>query len=402
MVLGDGVATPSRTVAGATVPVAVAFYLTMIGTTLPTPLYPLYEQRYGFGGLTVTVVYATYAVGVVAALLVAGRLSDDVGRRPVLLIGLACAAVSSVVFVLGGLFEAEPALFVGRLVSGLSAGIYTGGATTTLVEIAPPEGRARAGLLAAVVNIGGLGTGPVLAGALARFAPVPLVAPYLVHVVLILAAAVGLRRAADPVERRPGPVRLHVQRLAVPAEVRGTFVRAATAGFAGFAVLGLFAAVSPEFVGQILHIVDHLVVGLVVSTLLVGSLVGQVITARVSERRSLLGGCLALVVGVVLVGVGVAAASLLALLAGAVIAGVGQGASFRAGLTAVTSEAPAELRSEVSSSFFLVLYVAISLPVIGVGAAAGAFGLVPAAVTFIGVVAFMGVAAFVSLARRPS
>lgn len=392
--------TPSRTAVGPTARVALAFFLTMIGTTVPTPLYPLYEQRFGFGGLTVTVVFATYAVGVVAALLVAGRLSDDIGRRPVLLVGVACAAASSVVFLLAGLFDAEPALFVGRLLSGLSAGSFTGVATATIVELAPPPARVRAGLLAAAVNIGGLGTGPVLAGALARFAPAPLVLPYATHLVLALVAAAGLWGMADPVERRPGPVRLHVQRLAVPADVRGTFVRAATAGFAGFAVLGLFTAVSPLFVGQVLHISDHLVVGLVASTLLGGSLVGQLLTAGVPERLSLLGGCLALVVGVVLIGVGVAAASLWVLLVGAVIGGVGQGASFRAGLTAVTSQAPAARRSEVSSTFFLVLYIAISLPVIGVGAAASVFGLVPAAVTFIGAVAVLGLAAFVSLARQ--
>lgn len=393
---------PASTVVGPTARVAVAFFLTMLATTMPTPLYPLYEQRFGFAGLTVTIVFATYAVGVMAALLVAGRLSDDIGRRPVLLIGVACAAASSVVFLLAGLFDAEPALFVGRLLSGLSAGSFTGVATTTIVELAPPPSRARAGLLAAVVNIGGLGTGPVLAGALARFAPAPLLLPYGTHLVLVLAAAVGLRGMADPVRRQPGPVRLHAQRLAVPGEVRGTFASAATAGFAGFAVLGLFTSVSPLFVGQVLHITDHLVVGLVASSLLGGSLVGQLLTARVSERLSLLGGCATLVVGVVLIGLGVAGASLSVLLVGSVIAGVGQGASFRAGLTAVTSQVPAQRRSGVSSSFFLVLYVAISLPVIGVGAAAAVFGLVPTAVTFIGAVAALGVAAFVSLAVRRS
>ena len=88
------------------------------------------------------------------------------------------------------------------------------------------------------------------------------------------------------------------------------------------------------------------------------------------------------------------------LVAGAVVAGLGQGASFRAGLQAVTGAAPADRRSEVSSSYFLVLYVAISIPVIGVGAGAQVFGLVPTAVVFAGIVALLAVGAFVSLLRR--
>ena len=377
--------------------VAAAFLVTMVGTTVPTPLYLLYQQELGFGGLMVTVVFATYAVGVLVALLLVGRLSDQVGRKAVLLPGLGFAVASSLVFLVP---HSLVALFVGRLLSGLSAGIFTGTATAMLVDLAPPEGRARAGLLAAVVNVLGLGLGPVVAGALADHAPHPLVLPYLLHVALVVLAAVGLLLAPEPVERPPGRVRLEVQRLGVPDEVRPTFVRAAVAGFAGFAVLGFFTAVSPLFLGQVLHETSHLLTGLTVFTLLGSATLGQVLSSRLGERTSLLGGCLALAAGTVIVAAGLATASLPVVLAGAVVAGLGQGASFRAGLQAVTGGAPADRRSEVSSSFFLVLYVAISIPVVGVGAGAQVFGLVPTAVVFAGLVALLAVGAFVSLLRR--
>lgn len=377
--------------------VAAAFLVTMVGTTVPTPLYPLYQQELGFGGLMVTVVFATYAVGVLVALLLVGRLSDQVGRKAVLLPGLGFAVVSSLVFLVP---HSLVALFVGRLLSGLSAGIFTGTATATLVDLAPPDGRARAGLLAAVVNVLGLGLGPVVAGALADHAPHPLVLPYLLHVALVVLAAVGLLLVPEPVERPAGRVRLQVQRLGVPDEVRPTFVRAAVAGFAGFAVLGFFTAVSPLFLGQVLHETSHLLTGLTVFALLGSATLGQVLSSRLGERTSLLGGCLALAAGTVIVAAGLAMASLPVVLAGAVVAGLGQGASFRAGLQAVTGGAPADRRSEVSSSFFLVLYVAISIPVVGVGAGAQVFGLVPTAVVFAGLVALLAVGAFVSLLRR--
>ena len=379
--------------------VAAAFLVTMLGATLPTPLYPIYEQELGFGGLMVTVVFATYAVGVLAALLVVGRLSDQLGRKAVLFPGLAVAAASSLVFLIP---HSLTALFAGRLLSGVSAGVFTGVATAAIIDLAPATGRARAGLLAASVNVLGLGLGPVVAGVLADHAPHPLVLPYLLHVALVAVAAVGLAAVPEPVERRPGRVRLQIQRVGVPDDVRPTFVRAAVSGFAGFAVLGFFTAVSPLFLGQVLHETRHLLTGLTVFALLGSATVGQVVSARLPERTSLLGGCLALAAGTVVVAVGLMTALLPVVLIGAVVAGLGQGASFRAGLQAVTGTAPADKRSEVSSTFFLVLYVAISIPVIGVGAGAGLFGLVPTAVAFAGIVALLAVGAFVSLLRRPA
>jgi MFS family permease len=381
--------------------VASAFLITMVGTTMPTPLYPLYEREFGFGGLVVTIIFATYAVGVLAALLLFGRLSDQVGRRAVLLGGLASAALSAAAFLVP---HSITALFVGRLLSGLSAGVFTGTATATIVELAPEGGQPRYSLLAAAVNMLGLGLGPILAGALAQYAPAPLRLTFLVHLALVLVIGLALLFVAESAPGSDGPVRWRIQRLTVPAPVRGAFVRAATAGFAGFAVLGLFTAVAPSFLGQVLGVTDHLVTGLVVFALLGGSTVGQLSTAALGERPSLLAGCAALSVGVAGVGVAIAVRSLPILVIGAVAAGVGQGMSFRAGLGTVTAGSPAERRAEVSSSFFLVLYVAISLPVIGVGAAAQVFGLVPAGLVFAGFVALLAAVAFVRLlrAREPA
>ena len=387
--------TGARTATGRAA-VAVAFFVTMLGATLPTPLYPIYQQELGFGGLMVTVVFAMYAVGVLVALLFVGRLSDQVGRRPVLIPGLLLAAASSLVFLVP---DSLAALFLGRVLSGLSAGIFTGVATAAIVDLTPPADRPRAGLIAAAVNMLGLGTGPLVAGALAEFAPWPLVLPYLVHLGLLVVVAVGLLRMPEPVERQPGPVRFTVQRFAVPDGVRATFVRAAVAGFAGFAVLGFFMATSPLFVGQVLHETDHLLVGIVASALLYAATLGQLLTVRLLERIALPGGCAVLAVGIAVVAAGVLAASLPVVLAGAIVAGLGLGAAFRAGLQAVSVRSPENRRSEVSSAYFLVTYTAISIPVIGVGAGAQLLGLVPTIVVFAALVAVLALGAGVSLLR---
>src|SRR6202050_3200287 len=116
---------------------AFALAVAMLGTTLPTPLYALYRQQFGFSELMITVIFATYAAGVIASLLLFGRLSDQIGRRWLLLPGLVLSALSAVCFLTA---TGLPLLLVGRVLSGLSAGIFTGTATATLVDLAP-EGR---------------------------------------------------------------------------------------------------------------------------------------------------------------------------------------------------------------------------------------------------------------------
>ena len=150
---------------------AAAFSVATLGTTLPTPLYVIYQEKLRFSTLMITVIFAVYATGVLAALLLFGRASDALGRRRMLLPGLACSALSAAAFLLA---QDLPLLFVGRVLSGLSAGIFTGTATATLVEW-PARGQApRATLVATAFNMGGLGLGPLIAGLLAQFAPLPL------------------------------------------------------------------------------------------------------------------------------------------------------------------------------------------------------------------------------------
>src|SRR3954465_6891898 len=121
--------------------VAYAFAVTMLGTTLPTPLYAIYQQEFGFSELMITVIFATYATGVIAALLLFGRLSDQIGRRRVLLPGVLLSALSAIVFLLA---QGVGALFAGRVLSGLAAGLFTGTATATLLDLAPPGRRGQA------------------------------------------------------------------------------------------------------------------------------------------------------------------------------------------------------------------------------------------------------------------
>ena len=355
---------------------AYAFAVIMVGTTLPTPMYALYAERMHFAVFTTTVIFATYAVGVLTALLVFGRWSDAIGRRPVLLGGALFALASAVIFLVA---DDVPLLFVGRLLSGLSAGIFTGTATAAVVEAAPPAQRDRAAVVATIANIGGLGAGPLLAGILVQYAPHPLQLSFVVHIVLVV-LAIGAVLLAPETSGRTG--RIGFQRLSIPAEVRQVFLTGATAAFAGFAVTGLFTAVTPSFVAGVIGNPNHAVAGAVAGSIFGASAVAQLAARRMEPQRAVAIGCAILVLGMVILAVALALSSLVTLLVGAAVAGVGQGMSFGRGLAAITEAAPADRRAEVSSTYFVVAYVAISLPVVGEGLAAQHLGLRTAGVGF--------------------
>ena len=374
--------------------VAYAFLVTMIGTTLPTPLYPLFEARYSFGELMVTVIFAVYAFGVIAGLLVFGNVSDESGRKPVLLAGLAFSALSAFLFVFAG--SLAP-IFAGRVASGISAGIFTGTATAMLVDLAPGGRRRLASFVAVIVNLGGLGLGTLLSGLLADYCTSPLRLPFIVHLGLLVPAVVGLLASPETVQRRE--FRFRFQRLSVPSEVRGVFVRGATAGFGSFAVAGVFSSVAPVFLGQILGRTSHALAGAIVFILFSASIFGQLAVSRLSDRRALVMGCGLLAGGVGLLALALGIESLAALILSASVVGLGQGLVIGAGLAAINQRAPVERRGETASSFFVVMYVGLSVPVIGVGVAAHAWSLRGAGIAFSAAVAALVLVVLASLAR---
>lgn len=363
------------------------------------PLYGLYQEKFGFSELMVTVVYAVYAFGVISVLLLAGNASDTVGRRPVLMAGLAFSAASAVCFLCA---TGMGWLYAGRLLSGLSAGLFTGAATAYVMELAPKGGASRATFVATAANMGGLGCGPLLAGVLAQYAAWPLYLPFVVHLALVAVSAVVLARLPETVRDRQPLSTVRPQRPGLPPQVRSVFAPAAIASFVGFALFGVFTSVSPAFLAESLDVHNHAVSGLIVALAFFASTAGQLAVGRIGVARSLPLGCAGLLAGLALLA-GALWWDLLALVvASAVVGGVGQGMAFRGALSAVAAASPPDRRAAVISMLFVVAYTGISLPVIGVGLLVGPIGLEGAGLVFIACMAVLVVAAAGYLLRRPA
>ncbi|WP_225849095.1 MFS transporter [Streptomyces sp. HPF1205] len=377
---------------------ALAFAVVMAGTTLPTPLYGLYRRDIGFSEFVVTVVFAVYACGVIAALLIAGSFSDVLGRRPVLMAGIGLSVISAVCFLTA---RGLTLLFVGRVFSGFSAGLFSGAATAAVMELATAGQRRRAALAATAANMGGLGCGPVLAGLLGQYAPHPLRLAFVVDLALLALSCALVLAAPETVPRQDPRPPLRAQGMVVPAPARAVFTPAAVAVFAGFCVFGLFTAVAPAFLATYLGVRNIAASGAVVTSAFLASLVGQFLTERLGAARSLSLGCLVMVAGLLLIGASLLAGVLALLVGGAVVSGLGQGLSFSSSVRAVSRVAPAEQRGATLSALFVAGYVGLSIPVVGIGAVTLGPGLRGAGIAFVAALTTVAAAVAVYLLRRP-
>ena len=340
------------------VPRRVAFWLvalilatTMLGTTLPTPLYVIYQAQWHFSAAIVTVTFAVYAAGVLTALLLAGRSSDQAGRKPVLAVALGVSALSTLVFILA---PDLGALIAARIVSGLSAGLMTGTATATLTELVPASASRRASLVATAANMGGLGLGPLVAGLFAQYAPHPTVLVFEVYLAVLAVAGLFLFFVPETVSSRHRPT-LRLAGLGIPELGRGEFVAAGVAAFSAFSVLGLFTALVPTFLGDVLHEGSHAVQGAVVFLLLAVGTVTQLLLSRFSSRRVVLAGLGLFLAALALIVAALSQAAMALFLTGTVVGGVAVGAVFLGSLATANRLAPPGRRGQVVSAYFVTV-----------------------------------------------
>jgi MFS family permease len=347
---------------------AVAFLFNMGFSAVPTPLYAIYAARDNLTAVTITLIYAVYALGVIVSLFLGGHVSDLIGRKAVFVPALLINVISAVIFML---WPSLTGLIVARIVSGISIGLTTATATAYLAELhlgaRPGDPGRRAQIIATAANLGGIGIGPLIAGFLAEYAPDPLVLPYLVFGIAI--AVMALLVAISP-ETTPKPelaARYRPQRIAVPRGSRGVFFAATGAGVASFALFGVFNSLAPSFLAGTMHVTSHAVAGAVAFAAFASGAVAQIVLARWDTNAMLVRSIPILIVGLGLLIAGMWLPNVAVFIIGGVITGAGSGLVFRAALVSAANTAPPAARAEVLAGYFLGAYIGLSVPVIGLG-----------------------------------
>jgi MFS family permease len=271
----------------------------------------------------------------------------------------------------------------------------TGTATVAVIELAPKTFK-NATLMATAANMLGLGIGPLLAGFTSQHLADPLHLIFYVHLALLLLAAVGVAVIRETVERAE-QLKLSIQKPSVPAPVRSVFISASIAGLAGFSVAGLFTSMVPSVMIHIMDVHGGLLIGAVIGLFFVASILGQAALQWLPKTLHMSLGCVGLIIGMMCLGLSIATASLLLLVCAGLLAGIGQGMILRAGMGAVTASSPPHQKAAVTSAFFVVLYVSISVPVVAVGFSVQAFGLPHVGEFFASLVAVVALLAMISM-----
>jgi predicted MFS family arabinose efflux permease len=378
--------------------VAGVIGLSLFASGTPSPLYTTYLALWHFSPVVLTLVYATYAFGVLASLILAGRVSDEIGRRPVLLAALATLMAATVLFMLA---DSVVWLFVARAIQGVATGLALSAASAALLDLHHSRDTGAVGLTNGVVSSGGMGLGVLVSALLVEYAPSPRVLPYVVLFALFAIAFAGALRMPEPVERR-GRLRLTPQRPSVPAAIRRPFVLAALGVVSSWSIGGLFLSLGPQLAGTLFGTTDHLVAGIAVFALAGSGSLAQLVFGRSSPWAGAAAGSVALALGV-LVMVGAAADDSSALfIAGAVIGGAGFGVAFLGALRALSAAIGHEHRAAVMSALYIVAYTSISIPAVLAGIADDSWGLLPTFEVFGSVVAVVAlVVAFEAWRTRP-
>ncbi|MFD0485376.1 MFS transporter [Kineococcus sp. GCM10028916] len=350
--------------------IALSFLLTMAFATVPAPLYALYQRADHFPTFTLTLVFGAYAVGVATALVLIGHLSDVHGRKRSVLLALALALVSAVVFTL----RTDVAwLLAARFTSGLAVGTLTSAATAFLTELelgaaTAKVGAARANVIAGVVNLGGLGLGALVSGGLADLVRRPLLIPYLVFAILFVVALVAVALVPETVEVTSPAPPYRPQRVRAPEGGAAEFRAAATAAFAVFAVLGLFTSVAPTFLALTFGVTDRFLAGGATFVVFGGAALAQVVFAGRSLASHGRWGVAGIATGLVLLGVAALVVEAWLFVAASALTGIGVGLLFRAAIGTAASLARPHERGGILATTFLIGYTGMVVPVVVTGA----------------------------------
>lgn len=400
---------PSSTVAAAPAPagldarrsarlfaaVSGAVVLFLAASSVPSPLYVVYQGMWHFSAITLTLVFAVYVLFLLLSLLVVGGLSDHVGRRPVLAWALAVQTVAVIVFLLA---QNVTMLLVARAVQGAATGAAITAMAATLVDLGP----ARAGLANAVTPLVGLALGALGCGLLVEYAPAPTRLVYGVLLVGFAVIALVVAKLPETSARRVGAAGSLLPRLAVPPRLRADVIGIVPILMASWALGGLFLSLGPSVAAELFGLRSHVVGGLVVTLLCgVGALAALALHAHQPQHLLAPAGLL-LAAGTTIALAGLQTSSIATTTIGVVVAGVGFGAASLAGFGTLARIAGGEggdtARGELMAVAYTVAYLAFSLPAVAAGAVTTAIGLRPVTEVYGAVVVALGLVAVLARA----
>ncbi len=382
-----------------TLPDAAGFWLVTATTTAllaassaPSPLYPVYQTEFGFSALTLTAIFAVYVLALLCSLLTVGRLSDVIGRRPVLAVGLILEAASMAVF-----FSATGVVWLGiaRIVQGLATGAAIGVLGAYLLDL-QPAGRSRLGsLVNSAAPAGGLALGALVTGLLVQYGPDPTRLVFAILTGLFIVLALAGMALPETVRRTPGALAALRPRIAVPSTARRAFVRAVPTMVVTWAIGGLILSIGGSLLIAVFGQTNDAVIGAILAVFALAATGSAIIARNLTPPAMTRIGTPVLVAGTALFVVAVAASSLTAFIVASIVTGVGYGVGFLGALRSVLQLAEPRERAALLSAIYVVSYLAFSVPALAAGLLIMRYGLRDTALGYGSFVAVVAIAKLV-------
>ncbi|MGW5277571.1 MFS transporter [Streptomyces sp. NPDC004044] len=334
----------------------------LAASSAPTPLYAIYQQRWGFSPITTTIVFGVYALAVLVSLLVLGKISDHVGRRPVLLVALTGQVAAMVVFATAGGVDA---LLAARVVQGLGTGAAIGAIGAGMLDIDPRRG----GFLNSFAPAVGTASGALLSGLIVQYLPVPTRLVYFVLLGVFVLQALGVLALRETVSRKPGALASMAPEIKLPKAARTPVAIAAPVMFAVWALAGFYGALGPAIVRTLVHSTSVVWGGLPLFVLAGFAGLAVLVLRGTSTRTVMLLAAGALVAGVTITLVSIGsgtggAAAATGFFAGSAIAGFGFGSGFQGGIRMVMPLTRPHERAGVLSLLYVVSYLGLGVPAV--------------------------------------
>jgi MFS family permease len=375
--------------------VAVLLVLMLAASGVPSPLYRVYQEEFGFSPGVLTTIFGVYSFALLASLLVVGGLSDHVGRRPVLVAAFVLEAAAMVLFLAA---DGVGWLLAARVVQGLATGALTSALGAALLDLQHRDKPLGAFINSASPGLG-LSVGAVGAGLLVQFVPSPTDWVFGALTVVFLLAAVGTYLLPESSPRLPGALASLRPQVHVPPAHRRAFLVAVPLLAACWALGGLYASLGPSLVADVFGIDNHLVGGLLILALNGTGILGSVALRTSPPERALLVGALVFTVGVAGTVGAVFVGSAAMLFTSAVVTGFGFGAAFLGAVATITAGVAPGHRAGLLAAVFVVGYLAFSVPAIAAGIASGEFGLTRTTEVYGAVVVLLALLAVAGLLR---
>lgn len=351
----------------------------LAGSSAPTPLYPVYQAQWGFSPITTAIIFGIYAVVLLAALLIAGRLSDHIGRRPVLVTAALVQVVAMAVF---SQADGVAGLVLARIIQGIA----TGGAVAAIGAGMMDLNAARGTLANSVAPALGTATGAIVGGVLVHFLPAPTHLVYWVLALVYLAQALGIAFMPETNQPRAGAWSSLKPQFRIPASVRSPLLVATPILIAAWSLAGLYAALVPGVLRTVFGWNASLLGGIALFLLAGSGALAVLLLRQRAAREMLVVGATGVLLGAGMVVGALTYASAAGFVLGTLVAGAGFGLGFQGGMRTVMPLAAPQDRAGVLSVIFVVSYLAMGVPAIIAGffavhtgnllATANGFGLV--------------------------